>query len=171
MADGICPLCSKPSKVRGWCWGHYERWRKYGDPLGGRPRFETIEDRFWAKVAKTDGCWLWTGAIKENGYGVFGVANRNAHAHRWAYENTVGPIPTGLDLDHLCRVRHCVNPAHLEPVTRKVNLNRGRNYYRERTHCIRGHEFTPENTRRVGRHRWCRACDRERGRQKRLKAG
>ena len=69
-----------------------------------------------------DGCWIWRGRIAPNGYGRLG----SKYAHRVMYELHVGPIPTGLDVDHLCRVRHCVNPRHLEPVTRSENLRRGK---------------------------------------------
>lgn len=81
--------------------------------------------RFWRRVDRTDACWLWRGWINAKGYGHFGVNNRlTVKAHRWSYEQLVGPIPHGLTLDHLCRVRNCVNPAHLEPVTRAVNISR-----------------------------------------------
>jgi hypothetical protein len=96
--------------------GCLERESRYGPPL---------EERVWAKVEKTEGCWLWTAAISPNGYGKFMVSGRPVNAHRLVYQLTVGPIPDGLDLDHLCRVRHCVNPDHLEPVTRSENLLRG----------------------------------------------
>lgn len=91
---------------------------------------EDPEERFWPKVHLEDtifpenGCMLWTGA-KSDGYGIFWAEGRNVPAHRWVYERFYGPIPEGLQPDHLCRVRHCVNPNHLEPVTQKVNLNRG----------------------------------------------
>jgi hypothetical protein len=84
-------------------------------------------ERFLAKVKKdSSGCWLWTGGRKPTGYGNFKAHSKSTvNAHRWSYEQHVGPIPDGLVLDHLCRVRHCVNPAHLEPVTTRVNLARG----------------------------------------------
>jgi hypothetical protein len=85
----------------------------------------TPEQRFWAKVNKTETCWLWTGATSGNGYGVFGVTRKMVMAHRWLYEHEIAPIPNERDLDHLCRVRLCVNPAHLEPVSRRENLLRG----------------------------------------------
>lgn len=81
--------------------------------------------RFWRRVTKTDTCWLWTGWINHNGYGHFGVTNRlTVKAHRYAYELTVGPIPAGLVLDHLCQTRACVNPDHLDPVTSQENQRR-----------------------------------------------
>lgn len=71
-------------------------------------------------------CWIWTGAIHANGYGAKRVHGRLYKVHRLAYEAVAGPIPAGLDLDHLCHVRACCNPNHLEPVTRAENLRRAR---------------------------------------------
>lgn len=114
----------------------------------------TLEDRFWAKVEKTETCWLWT-AAKANGYGKFFQKNppRLIGAHVFAYELAYGPLPkiagVRLTLDHLCRVRHCVNPRHLEPVTNRENILRGEGFaakYAIATHCRKGHEFTPANT-------------------------
>lgn len=117
--------CDKPHMARGWCSAHYTRWIKTGDPLGStRP---TPEDRFWAKVDKCrDGCWVWTAKGTPAGYGQFRVDGVDVYAHRFSYELHVGPIPDGLQIDHLCRVTSCVNPAHLEPVTGAENLRRGR---------------------------------------------
>lgn len=115
-----------------------------------------IPDRFWAKVNKTETCWLWTAQIDAKGYGRFAVNSRPVRAHRFAFERLVGPIPVGLELDHLCRVTSCCNPSHLEAVTPAENKRRAR-----KTHCLRGHEFTTENTRpaRDGT-RLCRECRR-----------
>ena len=77
------------------------------------------------RVEPGTGCWLWTSGLWGGGYGAFFLRGKKVQAHRFSYEHHVGPIPEGLDVDHLCRVRHCVNPKHLEPVTRKVNINRG----------------------------------------------
>jgi hypothetical protein len=132
----------------------------------------TVE-RFWPKVDKTsspDGCWLWTAALSQAGYGAFGAErvngrNRFVHAHRFAYELLVGPIPEGLQLDHLCRNRACCNPAHLEPVTLRENLMRGNTVAARnsiKTHCKHGHPFDLENTRidpRTG-NRACWTCRR-----------
>lgn len=124
---------------------------------------KTTAGRFWSKVEVTDGCWLWTGCQVQNGYGQFRFDGRTGLAHRWAYEHFVGPIPDGLDLDHLCRVRHCVNPAHLEPVTRAENLHRGKgNGFQlnaAKTHCAQGHPFSGHNL-IIGKNgqRLCRAC-------------
>lgn len=93
-----------------------------------KPRLTPLE-RFWAKVEKTEpGCWLWRGYRTPNGYAQFKADGKTTRVHRWAYKQLVGPIPDGLGLDHLCRVRHCVNPAHLEPVTNKENTARGINF-------------------------------------------
>lgn len=106
----------------------------------------------------TSGCWLWTGATLR-GYGLMRIKGKNLYAHRAMYEATVGPIPNGLSLDHLCRVRCCINPAHLEPVTNQENILRGENRNRQKTHCSKGHEFTPENTYNGPKGRTCRACN------------
>jgi hypothetical protein len=123
----------------------------------------------WAKImpCPMSGCWLWFGAQLANGYGSVGVpgfGDRSTLAHRYAYSRLVGVIPAGLHLDHKCRVRCCVNPAHLEPVTQKENNRRaGLARAAERTHCRNGHPATPENTIVRSHHgrpsRWCRICD------------
>lgn len=120
-----------------------------------------IGDRFWSKVDATGVCWLWTAHRDPNGYGRFRLDGAIRPAHRVAYELLVGPIPEGLTLDHLCRIRHCVNPDHLEPVSRRVNTLRGIGVSALRarqTHCQHGHEFTPENTYTWRRQRRCRTC-------------
>lgn len=135
-----------------------------------------VEERFWAKVVRdpeTD-CWLWT-ASTDNGYGRFWVAGRLVLAHRFAYELLVGPIPEGLELDHLCRVRHCVNPAHMEPVTQRVNILRGVGFSAKnaaKTHCKRGHALDEANTYRRGDgKRHCRACNARRDRERQARIG
>lgn len=110
-------------------------------------------------------CWLWVGRLSPKGYGEFSYLSRCTRAHRTAYLLFVGPIPDGLQLDHLCRVRHCVNPGHLEPVTCRENLLRSPETLATRqlarTSCPRGHGYTPENTRvRPDGRRECRTCAR-----------
>lgn len=120
----------------------------------------TVLDRFWSKLDKSDGCWLWTAACNRDGYGAFSVNGRMVKAHRFAYEELVGPIPDGLVIDHLCRNRECVNPAHLEPVTHVENVRRGRpgDQNRRKTHCPMGHPYDDANTIHKNGRRFCRAC-------------
>ena len=139
--------------------------------------------RFWLKVEKTDGCWLWRGCLSSNRYGRAYVGPKRCGypAHRVAYELVRGPIPDGLPLDHLCRTPRCVNPDHLEPVTHRENMLRGVSpmaLKAHQTHCKHGHELTEENTiRRPSRpvSRECRACfnarQRETWRQGKRKRG
>lgn len=118
----------------------------------------TTADRFWAKVEKTETCWLWRAHRLPTGYGQFYFDGQMRYAHRVAYELFVGPIPAGLTIDHLCRVRACVNPDHLEPVTNRENILRGvapSALNARKTHCIRGHVFLRLDTRG---HRDCGKC-------------
>lgn len=119
--------------------------------------------RLLKHVEKTATCWLWKGGLNKKGYGKCYDGARNEIAHIAFYRLLVGPIPSGLELDHICRVRRCVNPEHLEPVTHAENIRRGRSgaANREKTHCSKGHEFTPENTYRDKQNRrQCLVCKR-----------
>lgn len=99
--------------------------KKAGVWEGRRPR--PLFERFWDKAEKTDsGCWLWSGAMFPNGYPCFSINRGSVGAHRVAYELANGPIPEGLTIDHLCRVKRCVNPDHLEAVAQGENTRRGR---------------------------------------------
>lgn len=129
---------------------------------------ERQRENFWAKVNKTPTCWVWTASRGTQGYGKFRVGKAHLGAHRVAYLEEIGEIPDGLVLDHLCRNTSCVNPAHLEPVSEQENILRGVGVTAvnaAKTHCIRGHEFTPENIYAVPGGRACRTCRRERNRE------
>ena len=104
--------------------------------------------RFWENVIQSGDCWLWTAALDRYGYGRC-RHNGTQRAHRVAYEQMVGPIPDGLVIDHLCRVRACVNPSHLDPVPNRINLLRGMTLAAKNaavTHCPDGHAYTEANT-------------------------
>lgn len=121
--------CDRPVSCRGWCEMHYYRWRRHGDTSTVLPRTAPTDPRarFWSKVEKAgpDECWLYRGTILNTGYGQISFGRRHREsAHRFAYADLVGPIPEGLTIDHLCFVRACVNPAHLEPVTQFENTRR-----------------------------------------------
>lgn len=124
-----------------------------------------VEDKI--QTEPNSGCWLWMGAINADGYGTMRLSNprRNALAHRGIYAMACAPIPEGLELDHTCRVRCCVNPEHLEPVTHAVNVARGdcgkagAAFQRNKTHCPAGHLYDARNTQhRPNKGRRCRTC-------------
>ncbi len=130
--------------------------------------------RLATKIEPDDaGCWLWTAAQNGHGYGVVRINGTLCVAHRVVYELLIGPIPPGLDLDHLCRVRHGVNPAHLEPVTRAENLGRSPLTHANKTHCPKGHPLLAPNLCGGMPSRKCKTCKNaaERERQRRLRDG
>lgn len=118
---------------------------------------------FWSRVLVGDECWLWTGPPTPKGYGKYRWEG-DQQAHRVAYRMLVGPIPEGLTLDHTCRNRLCVRPAHLDPVTAVVNTQRGIPFRLSLTVCPEGHPYDEANTYRRpdGRGRMCRTCARAR---------
>ena len=120
--------CTKPRRRKLRICGMHESRRRRGQDMTAPPQ-RIIGDnvaRFWAKVngGDVDTCWLWTGATNNHGYPQIRIGEITVLAHRYAYENTRAEIPTGLELDHLCKTPLCVNPWHLEPVTRQVNVDR-----------------------------------------------
>lgn len=122
----------------------------------------TLPLRFWSKVyADTSGHWLWTAYRDRDGYGTFYLEPRKRKAHRLAYEDLVGPIPEGKQIDHLCRVRACVNPLlHLEAVTSWQNNHRSPTHYANKAHCPYGHAYDLVNTLYSKGRRYCRICRR-----------
>lgn len=123
---------------------------------------ERAIERFWDQVrlvgAGPTDCWMWGGLMRRDGYGRAWTGVGSRRAHRVAYELTVGPIPRGLELDHLCRNPGCVNPAHLEAVTHEENVRRGIRWNLSKTHCPSGHPYDEKNTRWYQGRRYCRAC-------------
>lgn len=150
----VCDICNRPGSTD-------ERVRK-GDGVKAHEscRAEKLTgQRLMARIVKSEsGCWEWQGARHNGGYGQLRVNRVSCYTHRLAYEWYVGPIPEDMELDHLCRNRICCNPDHLEPVTSAENSRRSEPA--TKTHCIRGHEFSPENTYRPSgtRRRSCRRC-------------
>ena len=126
---------------------------KPGTPLDVRIRsFVRIDD---------NGCWVWIGATDSRSrYGRMIVDGKTRYTHRVSYETFVGPIPDGLQIDHLCRNRACCNPEHLEPVTPLVNTHRSPITNATKTHCPNGHEYNEENTRMTAGRRHCIPCNR-----------
>ena len=130
--------------------------------------------RFGEKFVVLDnGCWMWVASLNmaRGGYAQFSAGGTMVRAHRYAYETLIGPVPDGLDLDHLCRNRWCVNPAHLEPVTRSENLRRGYAARGLASTCAQNHPFDESNTfQRADGGRGCRACRNDASRASKARA-
>ena len=125
----------------------------------------TAHERFEKKIEKTETCWNWVGGISGTGYGNFWLLGKSISAHKFAYLMFKGNIKKGLQIDHLCKNRKCVNPEHLEVVTCRENLMRGNGFNRvnaEKTHCPAGHAYDEQNTYynvvKSGFLRVCRKC-------------
>lgn len=173
LPDFECPCCQQMFRPRQHNQIYCSTKCKYADAKRVSARGRTVlsngvllnERRFWTNVAKTPGCWNWTGTLSK-GYGIYrAMKRRPVLAHRVTYECARGPVPEGLELDHLCRNRACVNPEHLEAVTRQINVLRGISpaaRHAVQTVCIRGHAFDDANTRKSGTRRTCRACGQNR---------
>ena len=134
----------------------------YDRALSKRPALPALV-RFWAKVKKTPTCWLWTASTNQAAYGQFWIFHRTKKttAHRFAYEQEHGPIPSGLEVHHLCGIRNCVNPEHLKAVTHRENIlcSKHPSMVTHRSgRCGAGHPYTPENG-HIYRGKWhCRVC-------------
>lgn len=171
--DPTCsfPGCGRKHNSHGLCGAHGAMQRSGEElrPIQNRtgPVKKADIERFVSRLADADnGCIIWTGGKTLGGYGMFAASTaksdeKKVMAHRWSYEHYVGPIPDGYDIDHLCRVRACVNPDHLEPVTRAENIRRAAAV---KTQCPAGHDFTTWNTyiRPGTTQRKCKTCARER---------
>ena len=164
--------CDRPRKSRGLCGTHYQRWQRHGDAtrvdrpgLREEARFAKSTRRGEPSSYRPDlgPCLIYTGADNGNGYGQFAYNGKNGYAHRYAWERVHGPIPDDLTVDHLCRVRCCVEVTHMELVTAVANYLRGVAAW---TMCRSGkHERTPENTYLHGRRRLCAECRKDRHRE------
>ena len=178
MPQDSCSIddCDKKAFGRGWCKMHHNRWLRHGDPLVVLAFRGTPEERLQHYMDRRgdDDCWLWQGSIdKRRGYGVIAVDGKSKRAHRFAYELEYGPIPDDHDIDHHCHDpeicsggiacphRRCCNPRHMLAVGPGVNNSADRciSRNRDKTHCPRGHEYTPENTKILDSgSRACRSC-------------
>lgn len=159
--------CDERWEIKGFCKVHYKRWLRTGSTEIKWRNNLPIEARLDAQtqVDEASGCWLWTGRITSKGYGQMSVKRKTFFVHRLSYERHVGPIPPELTIDHLCCVKNCVNPEHLEAVPPGVNSVRGfamAAVNRRKTHCPQGHAYDEENTYQGKRGRSCRTCARER---------
>lgn len=123
--------CAQPSSTRGWCKNHYQRWRRHGDPQGGGFPLGLAPDQgFRARVAQVGDCLIWQSSKSNDGYGFFYTDGHLVMAHRWAFEQEYGPIPEGMQVDHICHHEACVNHEHLRLATPSENSSyrRGSNY-------------------------------------------
>lgn len=141
------PDCDRAATRRGMCQKHYQRWMKYGvTELPPRP---SLVERFWSYVDKSGACWLWTGGIRGE-YGFFNVRPTTVLAHRMSYELANGPIPGGLVVDHICHVKLCVNPGHLQTATVSENGQNHSGPTRRSSSGIRGVWWDRTNRKWVG---------------------
>lgn len=155
------PDCVRPHKAKGYCAVHYARLYRHGNASAGRALAGDAAAAFAQYVAPGPlGCLLWTGSLTD-GYGRIMIAGVRHQAHRYAYEQRHGAIPDGLVIDHLCRVRNCVNPDHMQPVQSRENILRGiglaATEARSAT-CARGHRWLPGSYYAYSKQRVCKPC-------------
>lgn len=182
MQNRTCSVdgCERAMRSNSLCAMHWKRWSKTGE-VGPSHSVSllgmTTQERFHAQVEKAPdgGCWTWKSLLNgdPDEYASFDVDGKQTYVHRWSYERHVGPIPKGMQIDHLCRNRACSNPEHLEPVTPRENVLRGDTIVAinaAKTECVNGHPLSGENlyvapTDDGRRHRSCRTCRREASRR------
>jgi hypothetical protein len=155
--------CTRSAWCKGLCSTHYKRLGR-GQDLSEPVRIIGSDvKRFMSYVDQTDDCWLWAGALKDDGYARFNVGGQSIYVHIFSYKTFVGDYDNNLQLDHLCSVRHCVNPDHLEPVTQQINTSRAA--HATRTHCRYGHPYSGDNLYvNPAGSRACKACHKARSR-------
>lgn len=141
--------CEGLLEARSLCKTHYRRWQRHGDPNVTLRTVHkgTPSERFWKRVEKSTACWVWQGRVARNGYGIFSIRKKTHVAHRFAYLDTVGPIPSGIQLDHLCHNRRCVHPAHLRFATNKQNNENPAGLRADNTSGFRGVVFNKRSGR------------------------
>lgn len=174
--EAMCsvPGCLKQKRSKGMCRAHGYRQRLYGSPDKTTMHGEPLAARLFAKVlVLPSGCWVFQPAVKDDWYGKIRDDGKTSNVHTVVWTWLRGPVPDGLELDHLCRYRPCCNPDHLDAVTHRENCFRGlapvfaKLRRVTQTHCKRGHEFNSVNTNFTTKQRVCTICKRDRNRRAR----
>jgi hypothetical protein len=150
--------CELPQYAHGWCENHYARQRRHGGLHDARAQRSDPVARFWSQVNKTDTCWLWTGGLNNGGYGRYSTGDGSIGPHVYAVLLDGREVPDGMEVDHLCRVRHCVRPDHLDVVTHTTNVRRSLPHRAQLPTCRNGHELTLDNVMPSQGKRACRIC-------------
>ncbi len=175
MTERKCTVenCLRRHYAKGLCKRHYGRVQYHGstDRLQSGLKAKPLRDRIDAQTDRTGDCWIWIGAMHTSGYGKVGAGGDGGAtllAHRASYELSVGPIPEGHQIDHLCRNRACVKPQHLEPVPALINMRRMNaacGIGSAKIECPKGHPYSEENTSHRNGRRHCKTCARDRARR------